>query len=78
MTEFYYGITSPWFVDNDDDYAVMIDTMLAQITGKRDVKLDKNNHVIVPAQLDVVIYDGDKKTPTEPNSSTRIIPQEYI
>ena len=73
VTEFYYGITSPWFVDNDDDYAVMIDTMLAQITGKRDVKLDKNDHVIVPAQLDVVIYDGDKKTPTEPNSSTRII-----
>ena len=73
VTEFYYGITSPWFVDNDDDYAVMIDTMLAQITGKRDVKLDKNDHVIVPAQLDVVIYDGDKKTPNEPNSSTRII-----
>ena len=73
VTEFYYGISSPWFVDNDDDYAVMIDTMLAQITGKRDVKLDKNDHVIVPAQLDVVIYDGDKKTPTEPNSSTRII-----
>ena len=73
VTEFYYGITSPWFVDNEDDYAVMIDTMLAQITGKRDVKLDKNDHVIVPAQLDVVIYDGDKKTPNTPNSSTRII-----
>lgn len=73
VTEFYYGITSPWFVDNKDDYAVMIDTMLAQITGKRDVKLDKNDHVIVPAQLDVVIYDGDKKTPNTPNSSTRII-----
>ena len=73
VTEFYYGITSPWFADSNDDYAVMIDTMLAQITGKRDVKLDKNNHVIVPAQLDVVIYDGDKKTPNTPNSSTRII-----
>ena len=73
VTEFYYGITSPWFVDNDDDYAVMIDTMLAQITGKRDVKLDKNDHVIVPAQLDVVIYDGNQKTPATPNSSTRII-----
>lgn len=73
VTEFYYGISSPWFADSNDDYAVMIDTMLAQITGKRDVKLDKNNHVIVPAQLDVVIYDGDKKTPNTPNSSTRII-----
>ena len=73
VTEFYYGITSPWFVDNDDDYAVMIDTMLAQITGKRDVKLDKNDHVIVPAQLDVVIYDGNQKTPATPNNSTRII-----
>ena len=73
VTEFYYGISSPWFVDNDDDYAVMIDTMLAQITGKRDVKLDKNDHVIVPAQLDVVIYDGNQKTPATPNNSTRII-----
>ena len=73
VTEFYYGITSPWFVDNDDDYAVMIDTMLAQITGKRDVKLDKNDHVITPAQLDVVIYDGNQKTPATPNSNTRII-----
>ncbi len=73
VTEFYYGITSPWFVDNEDDYAVMIDTMLAQITGKRDVKLDKNDHVIVPAQLDVVIYDGNQKTPATPNNSTRII-----
>ena len=62
VTEFYYGISSPWFVDNDDDYAVMIDTMLAQITGKRDVKLDKNDHVITPAQLDVDIYDGNRKT----------------
>lgn len=61
QTEFYYEIVNPWFQqDQTDNYTVMIDTMLAQVTAKNDAKLDKNNHVIVPAQLEVTIWDGNE------------------
>ena len=61
ITEVYYKDGSPWFTSETRD-VVMIDTFLAQVTGKSDAKLDKNDHVIVPAKLDVTIWDGNRKT----------------
>ena len=61
ITEVYYNDGSPWFIDETRD-VVMIDTFLAQVTGKADAKLDKNDHVITPAKLDVTIWDGNRKT----------------
>ena len=72
ITEVYYKDGSPWFTSETRD-VVMIDTFLAQVTGKADAKLDKNDHVITPAKLDVIIYDGNLKTPNTPNSSNRVI-----
>ena len=61
ITEVYYKDGSPWFTNETRD-VVMIDTFLAQVTGKADAKLDKNDHVITPAKLDVTIWDGNRKT----------------
>ena len=57
ITEFYYNTSSKWFTGSVRD-AVMIDTMLARVDNKTDAKLDANNHVIVPAKLEVTIWDG--------------------
>lgn len=59
VTEFYYKIKSPWITaaNPTNKWAVMIDTMLAKVTAKHAVDLDRNNHVVVPARLEVDIYD---------------------
>ena len=72
LTEVYYDYSRPW--NNTDNGAiipgsssgantvVMIDTMLAYVKGKSDAVLDKADHIITPAKLDVTIYDGNVKT----------------
>lgn len=41
-----------------DNWAVMVDTYLAKVTGVTAPVLDKAGHVIVPAKLNLDVYDG--------------------
>ena len=48
--------------DHDDHRVVMIDTYLAKVTKVTPATLDAAGHVIVPAKLDMVVYDGINST----------------
>ena len=62
--------------DDQNDYpdtVVMIDTVLAKVTGKADAILDPAGHVITPAKLYVNVYDKEQTIVGSPNPTTRII-----
>ena len=64
ITEFYAKLTNPHNGSTWPASAVMIDTYLAKVTGVTAPVLDKAGHVIVPAKLDLEVYDatmGDDK-----------------
>ena len=64
ITEFYAKLTNPHNGSTWPASVVMIDTYLAKVTGVTAPVLDKAGHVIVPAKLDLEVYDatmGDDK-----------------
>ena len=58
ITEFYAKLTNPHNGSTWPASVVMIDTYLAKVTGVTAPVLDKAGHVIVPAKLDLDVYDG--------------------
>ena len=57
VSEFWYKVKSP-YAGSLDNWAVMVDTYLAKVTGVTAPVLDKAGHVIVPAKLNLDVYDG--------------------
>ncbi len=58
ITEFYAKLTNPHNGSTWPASVVMIDTYLAKVTGVTAPVLDKAGHVIVPAKLNLDVYDG--------------------
>ena len=58
ITEFYAKLTNPHNGSIWPASVVMIDTYLAKVTGVTAPVLDKAGHVIVPAKLNLDVYDG--------------------
>ena len=65
--------------DDQSDYpdtVVMIDTVLAKVTGKADAVLDPAGHVITPAKLYVNVYDKAQTVAGSPNPTARTISKQ--
>ncbi len=66
VSEFWYKVKSP-YAGSLDNWAVMVDTYLAKVTGVTAPVLDKAGHVIVPAKLNLEVYDGAMSYDAQPN-----------
>lgn len=66
VSEFWYKVKSP-YAGSLDNWAVMVDTYLAKVTGVTAPVLDKAGHVIVPAKLNLDVYDATMSNATWPN-----------
>ena len=67
ITEFYAKLTNPHNGSTWPASVVMIDTYLAKVTGVTAPVLDKAGHVIVPAKLNLEVYDGAMSYDAQPN-----------
>ena len=66
VSEFWYKVKSP-YAGSLDNWAVMVDTYLAKVTGVTAPVLDKAGHVIVKAKLNLEVYDGAMSYDAQPN-----------
>ena len=66
VSEFWYKVKSP-YAGSLDNWAVMVDTYLAKVTGVTAPVLDKAGHVIVKAKLNLEVYDATMGDATWPN-----------